>query len=98
MLVCFNKDESWVRPYDKELSAPVDASIVATHMMLEAASIGVGTTFVMWFDADKLKRELGLEDNLVPVCILVTGYPSENSHPSQRHSERKDISETLCII
>ena len=97
-LLCYDKDDCWVRDTDGVDSGFVDVSIVATHMMLEAASIGVGTTFVMWFDADKLKRELGLEDNLVPVCILVTGYPSENSHPSQRHSERKDISETLCII
>ena len=32
-LICYNKDESWVRKYDGALSAPVDATIVATHMM-----------------------------------------------------------------
>ncbi|MEE1049037.1 MAG: nitroreductase family protein, partial [Clostridia bacterium] len=34
MLVCYNSDETWKRPYDGALSAPVDAAIVATHMML----------------------------------------------------------------
>ena len=42
MLVCYNEDESWTRPYDKAMSAPVDAAIVATHMILEAHNIGVG--------------------------------------------------------
>lgn len=97
-LLCYDRDDCWVRDTDGVDSGFVDVSIVATHMMLEATNIGVGTTFVMWFDADKLKRELGLADNLIPVCILVAGYPSESSHPSQRHGERKDISETVWRI
>ena len=50
MLVCYNKEESWQRKYDGALSAPVDAAIVTTHMMLEAHSIGVGTCWVMHFN------------------------------------------------
>ena len=50
MLVCYNKDESWVRKYDGALSAPIDSTIVATHMMLEAHNIGVGSCWVMHFD------------------------------------------------
>ena len=36
MLVCYNRDECWTRKYDNEVSGMVDASIVATHMMLAA--------------------------------------------------------------
>ena len=49
LVVCHNKNESWVRPYDKALSSPVDAAIVTTHMMLEAENIGVGCCWVMHF-------------------------------------------------
>ena len=38
-LICYNENESWVRPYDGTLSAPVDASIVTTHMMLQAETM-----------------------------------------------------------
>ena len=43
ILVCYNEKESWKRRYDGALSAPVDASIVTTHMMLMAHSLGVGS-------------------------------------------------------
>ena len=42
MLVCHNKDESWKRVYDGALSSPVDAAIVATHMLLVSHNEGVG--------------------------------------------------------
>ncbi|NLE12777.1 MAG: nitroreductase [Clostridiales bacterium] len=93
MLVCFNKDESWVRPFDGELSAPVDASIVTTHIMLMAQSIGVGTCWVMFFDPDKTREEFAIPENLVPLALLVMGYPHKDAKPSERHSVRKDIDE-----
>lgn len=54
VLVCHNKDESWVRKYDGALSSPVDAAIVTTHMMLETHNIGVGCCWVMHFDPNPL--------------------------------------------
>ena len=48
MLICYNREECWTRKYDGAQSGIVDASIVATHVMLEAAELGVGVTWVMW--------------------------------------------------
>ena len=48
MLVCYNEDESWKRPYDNALSAPVDAAIVATHIMLAVHNVGAGCCWVMY--------------------------------------------------
>ena len=97
-LICYDKNESWKRDTDGVDSGYVDAAIVTTHMMLEATSLGAGSTFVMWFDADITRKEFNLEDNLEPVCFLVCGYPSEEAHPSRMHNSRKDIGEIVKSI
>lgn len=86
-LVCFNKDESWVRRYDGALSAPVDASIVATHMMLMAHSLGVGCTWVMHFEPEKMISTFNIPQNVIPHALLVMGYPSEDAKPLELHSQ-----------
>lgn len=92
-LVCFNKDESWVRKYDGELSAPVDASIVATHMMLMAHSLGVGCTWVMHFDPQKMRKAYNIPENVVPHALLTMGYAADDSKPLDMHFEKKDAEE-----
>ena len=37
---------TWKREYDGKTSGDIDASIVTTHMMLAAAALGIGTTWV----------------------------------------------------
>ena len=95
MLVCYNEDESWKRPYDGALSAPVDAAIVATHMMLEAHNIGVGSCFVMHFNPSAMKSEFSIPDNIKPVALLVLGYPSDTATPLKLHSEFRPMEEVV---
>ena len=45
-IISYNKDECWKRPYDGKLSGDIDASIVTTQMMLEAANLGIGSCWV----------------------------------------------------
>ena len=93
MLVCYNKDESWVRPYDKALSAPVDASIVTTHMMLEAYNIGIGTCWVMHFNPTAIREEFNIPENIEPHAILVMGYP--DSEPIEMHYKKRPMDEVV---
>lgn len=95
MLVCYNRDESWIRPYDKSMSAPVDAAIVATHMMLAAHDIGVGCCWVMHFDPIAMKNTFNIPDNIEPVALLVLGYPTEDSKPKDMHSKFRRIEEVV---
>ena len=95
MLVCHNKDESWVRPYDKALSSPVDAVIVATHMMLKAYDIGVGCCWVMHFNPTLIKQTFNIPDNIEPVALLVMGYPTNDSKPLDLHSKFRPIDEVV---
>ncbi len=95
MLVCYNKDESWKRPYDGALSAPVDAGIVATHIMLEAKNIGVGVCWVMHFDPFKMKETFNIPDNIEPLALLVMGYPHDDAKPLDLHTKYRPIDEVV---
>jgi nitroreductase len=90
-LVCYDKSVCWVRPFDKMDSGQVDSSIAATQMMLQAADIGLGTTWVMNFDPEKTRKAFCLPDNFVPAVMLIMGYPAEDAVPAARHSERNDL-------
>lgn len=95
MLICYNKDESWVRRFDGALCAPVDAAIVTTHMMLEAHNIGVGSCWVMYFNPFKIREEFNIPDNIEPVALLVMGYPSEDAEPIEMHYKTRPIDEVV---
>ena len=85
MLVCHNKAESWKRPYDGALSSPVDAAIVATHMLLAAHNEGVGCCWVMHFDPSAMRATFGIPENIEPAALLVMGYPSKDARPLDLH-------------
>ncbi len=95
LLVCYSKEVSWKRRYDGADSGEIDASIVTTHMMLEAASIGVGTTWVMHFDPAAMRETFAIPEDLEPVALLVMGYPSEDAAPIAMHSEFKPMEELV---
>ena len=42
-LICWDRRESWVRSVDGKSSGEIDAAIVTTHMMLQAADLGLGS-------------------------------------------------------
>ena len=95
MLVCHNKDESWVRKYDGALSSPVDAVIVTTHMMLEAHNIGVGCCWVMHFDPNAMRETFNIPDNVEPIALLVMGYPSDDAKPLDLHHRFRPMDEVV---
>jgi len=95
MLVCYNSDESWVRPYDGALSAPVDAAIVATHMMLAAHNIGIGCCWVMHFDPVAIKNTFNIPKNVEPAALLVMGNPAPDAKPLDLHSKFRPIDEVV---
>lgn len=95
MLVCYNKDECWTRKYDGEVSGIVDASIVATHMMLAAEDEGVGSTWVMHFNPFAIREAFNIPENIVPVALLVMGYPAPDAQPHPYHSQFRPMDETV---
>lgn len=95
MLIGYDKNECWKREYDGKNSGDIDASIVTTHMMLQAAAIGVGTTWVMYFDPEAMRAEFALPDTLQPVALLVMGYPAHSAKPFPGHAKIRPIEEVV---
>ena len=95
MLICYNKDECWTRPYDGNQSGMIDASIVTTHMMFQAWELGVGSTWVMHFNPFKMREVFAIPENIEPVALLVMGYPAPDALPNERHTVYRPIEETV---
>lgn len=93
-IVCYDKNSAWVRSFDGAGSGEIDASIVATHMMMAAADAGLGSTWVMYFDPGAVRRVYNLPEDFVPVAILPVGYPAEDAEPSEKHFARLPLGET----
>ena len=95
LLICSDKDACWTRKYDGKKSYDIDAAIVTTHMMLEAASIGVGTTWVMHFRPQVVREEFALPDNYEASAMLMMGYPAPDAEPYPGHFGFKDEKELV---
>ena len=95
LLICYDKKECWQRKYDGKNSGDIDASIVTTHMMLEASALGVGTTWVMYFIPEAVREEFAIPDHVEPVALLVMGYPAEDAKPFPAHLEYKPIGDIV---
>jgi len=95
MLVCHNREESWMRKYDGALSSPVDAVIVATHMMLAAHDIGVGTCWVMHFNPSAMRETFQIPDQYEPTALLVMGWPADDAKPLDLHFQFRPLDEVV---
>ena len=95
LLVCYCKDETWKSPYNGALSAPVDAAIVTTHLMLQAFSLGVGSCWVMHFDPEAMKKEYNIPKNVEPLALLVMGYPAKDCPIHNFHNEFRPMEEVV---
>ncbi|MDR2514885.1 MAG: nitroreductase family protein [Christensenellaceae bacterium] len=95
LIVFFDRDAPWARPFDGERSGWVDASIVTDHMMMQAADLGLGSTWVMHFDPAKVMELFQVPETLVPVAVLPLGHPAADAEPSDRHALRLGETETI---
>lgn len=95
LFVAYDKTACWMHPQSGRSSGATDATIVATHMMLEAASLGLGSVWISYFDEDKARELFELPEDWQSVCMLYIGYPAEDlvpgSHPG---GSRKPLTET----
>ena len=78
------RSESVFSERGAKLYALQDATIAATYAQLAIVAAGMGSTWVGYFEEDKLREILKLESGLVPVALLSLGYPAELPEPSSR--------------
>lgn len=105
----FNAPVVLVIGYDAERSAKgmihethdfgdTDAAIVCTHIMLEAAELGLGTCWVGYFNEDKVKKALGLPENVRVRELLPLGYPAEGSAPAPGHTKYRPMEDMVVYL
>ena len=72
----------------------MDIGIAAAHIAAQAASLGLGTCILGWFDDERIRSICGLE---YPVRLVITlGYP----HPEDklREKKRKPMDELVSFV
>lgn len=94
-LVGYEKEKCWVRPMDQKPSGEIDASIVATHMLLEMTELGLGSIWVMYWDPDRMREAFSLPPSMEPVALLIAGYKSDKAAPRKGHLTSKRAEDIL---
>ena len=99
LVVCYDRTRDWknkIMPgYE---SGETDAAIVCTHMMLEAAELGIGSCWVGYFNADRVSEVLGLPENVTVSALLPMGYPADDAKPLPLHSQYRKPDDIVSVI
>lgn len=95
IIVGYHSESAWVRKFDQHNFAEVDATIVATHIMMAIEEAGLATTWVGHFDEPKLKEIYPEMQEYGLIAIFPIGYAAEDAEPSNRHFERNSMEEMV---
>ncbi|MCH3951760.1 MAG: nitroreductase family protein [Acidaminococcus sp.] len=99
LMVTRCRDEQWVNDMEKGfLMGEVDCAIVATHMMLEAWELGIGSCWVAHFPPTKTAEVFDIPRNEMPVLLMPMGYPEEGVHASHLHEQRRPMEELVKYL
>ena len=99
LVVCYDKDrEAKNRLRPGYAYGEIDASIVCTHMMLQAWELGVGSCWVGWFNDQDIARVLNLPENIQAAALLPMGYPAEDAKPAGLHSSFRAFDDTISYL
>lgn len=98
LVVAYDRNNVFTYPGGKRDSGAEDAAIVATHMMLAAAAVGVDSCWINFFDPDVMAKTLGLPETEEVLMLLDLGYAAEGAGPLPTHGQRKDLSETVSYL
>ena len=98
LVVGVKYDEAFTRPFDKVNFAQIDGSIVATHIMLAVQDEGLGTTWVGYFDAPKMRELFPEMKDYELIAIFPIGYPAESAKPMKPHFMRRNIEDAVTEL
>ena len=100
LMVCVDLDEACTLKVEENYNTgEMDASIVCTHMMLEAWSLGLGSVWIRYFNAEELRRSFDLPQNIKPICLLPLGYADSDAKPMVgMHDNRKPLTEEVFYL
>lgn len=98
LIVCRDRRNELIRPYDRKCSGDLDIGIVCDHIMLAARELEIGSVMVGLFDPAVIRREFCLPEYIEPTALLMLGYPSNGFlSPERYHTERKPLQDTVMF-
>ena len=98
LIVCRDRRNELVRPFDNKCSGDLDIGIVCDHIMLAARELGIGSVMVGLFDPAIIRKEFDLPEYIEPTALLILGYPTNGFLSPDRHqSERKPLCDTVMF-
>ena len=99
LVVCYDRTRDWKNKLmPGYTSGETDASIVCTHMMLQAADLGIGSCWVGYFNAQAVAEALDLPENITVSALLPIGYAAENAQPAPLHAQYRDFADTVTEL
>jgi nitroreductase len=75
-----------------QLCYPINVAIAIDHITLAAVELGLATCWIGAFEEDKVKRLLGIPDEIRVVELLTLGYPAD---PGPKEKNRKPLESIL---
>ena len=96
IVVCKDSEQSWKRRDGRDFG-DVDAAIVAEHICLATADIGLGTCWVCNFDLSILTKALGIPKEQEAIAIFSVGYINEEKSrlPEKKRKSLDEITKWI---
>jgi len=98
LVIGANKSRAYNRNFDGKNFAEIDASIVATHVMMEIQDLGLATTWIGHFDPVMLNSEFPEMEKYEVVAIFPIGYAADDAKISELHYSTRSKEELFTIL
>jgi nitroreductase len=96
LIICQDKKDPLVRPFDGKCSGDLDIGIICDHMMLAARELNIGSVMVGLFDPKIIRNEFNIPETIEPTALLILGYPADGFLSPDRHkTDRKPLEDTV---
>jgi len=96
IIVCCTEKESYspdsIKKYEDGMPL-INLSLASAFLVLRATELGLGTCFVAWCDKERIKKILGIPEDIVIPYVIVMGYPDEEPKPRGR----KELNEVMSF-
>ncbi len=98
LILAYDAARASVRVTDGKNCGEQDVMIAADHLMLQAADLGLGTTFVGLYDEEALREGFPQLDGLTVEGLMALGYPAEDAKPSKLHYESLPAEQVITFL
>lgn len=98
LAVAYDPEVAWKRAQDGKNHGEIDASIACAQIMLQAADLGLGTTYVGMFDPDQAAGGVSGDGGAGAHCLDSHRISGGGGHPARLHTTRIPLEEMVQTL